>query len=569
MAYHDKYKKVFDEIWKDKVELYGMIVKEEEEEMNKVKGEALKEKDDIGAFIFLIRFEGKINENALADTGSDINTMPYWIYEQLGREEIKKVGVTTIIVKFLILDIPIDRDAPIVVGRGFIYTIGGIVNTPERLFSTFDGICHQTFRAARSDVLRTAKSDSDDEEEYEIKRNKFGAPIYGLKPAAYLNCNDPTERSLALQAVINPLWKISVWKKATMRGNDDEARSSRSKRSRQYEIMEEDILNRMGYDGEIDDMLRIKLREAESNEEIFTSVAWIKAFNINEPIYSELCHEFYSTYEFDEVCADDELQTKKIIKFRLGGRAHSLTLLEFARRLGLYHAEELDDDGFDVYFQEGLRSDENFNTQEYWLSISQDEKLSLSRSQASTIRSPVLRVVNKMITYGLHQNGYANVAWLIARWMKRKGAGTQKESQICYGQFITKNARKARVLNDVVIRSLSALIYCRELDTITLRELIDSKGRLIPEDPQPGVPRVAIPRPPRASMYAAVFEHMAGVYSVTLPGAYLVMLSRIMISIISSTHLSHHIIHRSISSSSRMMMSSVKMTQDGCVSHVF
>ncbi|GKD45976.1 hypothetical protein Tco_1270621, partial [Tanacetum coccineum] len=60
-----------------------------------------------------------------------------------------------------------------------------------------------------SDVLRTAESDSDDEEEYEIKRNKFGAPIYGLKPAAYLNCNDPAERSLALQAVINPFRKIS------------------------------------------------------------------------------------------------------------------------------------------------------------------------------------------------------------------------------------------------------------------------------------------------------------------------------------------------------------------------
>ncbi|GJU26255.1 hypothetical protein Tco_1164876 [Tanacetum coccineum] len=34
----------------------------------------------------------------------------------------------------------------------------------------------------------------------------------------------------------------------------------------------------------------------------------------------------------------------------------------------------------------------------------------------------------------------------------------------------------------------------------TLRELINSNGRLIPEDPQPGVPRVGIPRPPRASM---------------------------------------------------------------------
>ncbi|GKF00800.1 hypothetical protein Tco_0027723 [Tanacetum coccineum] len=72
---------------------------------------------------------------------------------------------------------------------------------------------------------------------------------------------------------------------------------------------------RMSCDGEIDDMLRIRLREAESNKEIFTSMVWIRAFNINESIYAELCHEFYSTYEFDEVCADDELQTKKIIKF--------------------------------------------------------------------------------------------------------------------------------------------------------------------------------------------------------------------------------------------------------------
>ncbi|GJR81219.1 hypothetical protein Tco_0152004 [Tanacetum coccineum] len=330
----------------------------------------------------------------------------------------------------------------------------------------------------------------------------------------------------------------------------------------------------MGCDGEIDDMLRIRVQEAESEEEIFTSVAWIRAFNINEPIYAELCHEFYSTYEFDEVCADDELQSKKIIRFRLGGRAHSLTLLEFARRLGLYQAVELEEDGFNVYFEGGLRSDDNFNATDYWLSISREENLGLSRSHTSTIRNPILRVIHKMITYGLcqrttgydkvqkndlwllsmfdarHQNGYANVAWVIAKWMKRKGAGTQKESQICCGQFISKLARKCRVLTEDVVRSLSAPIYCRDLDTTTLRDLIDSDGKLIPEDPQPGVPRVGIPRPPRASMqdlydrmgrmeirqdaiermeyrqsyhwdrYHGVFEHMAGVYSVPLQGAY-------------------------------------------------
>ncbi|GKC60049.1 hypothetical protein Tco_1087647, partial [Tanacetum coccineum] len=201
-------------------------------------------------------------------------------------------------------------------------------------------------------------------------------------------------------------------------------------------VMNWDILKRMGYDGEIDEMLRIKVREAELGEEIFTFVAWIRAFNINEQIYAEFCHEFYSTYEFDEVCASD--------------------------KLGLYQATELDEDGFNVYFKGGLRSDENFNAKEYWLSISGEENLILSRSHASTIRYPILRVTPE--------------------W-------------ICECGLVD-----CKVDEEEMSWILSALIYCRDLDMTTLRELIDSEGRLIPEDPQPGVPRVGIPRPPRASM---------------------------------------------------------------------
>ncbi|GKA32810.1 retrotransposon ORF1 [Tanacetum coccineum] len=406
-------------------ELDGKIVKEEEETVKRIKGEALKEKEDPRAFILPIRLEGQANENALADTGSDINTMPFHIYVQLGRDDMKKVdrgitminhtqaeamgiltnvlcqvGVTTLIAKFLILDILIDRDSPIVVGRGFLRTIGGIVNAPERLFSTFDGLCHQTFRAARSDFMRNTES----EVEHTMMR---------------LDHHDPNA-----QDNMKP-WKNYCIHKFTMSfcyGKD---------------VAEMQSL-------EINDMLRIRLREAGSNEEIFTSVAWFRAFNINETIYTELCHEFYTTYEFNEVCADDELQSKKIIKFILGGRAHNLTLLEFARRLGLYQAIELEEEGFNVYFEGGLRNDDNFNAHEYWLSISREDNLGLSRSHTSTIRSLVLRVIHKMITYDLcqrmtgydkiqkndlwllsmfdarHQNGYANMAWLIARWMKRK-----------------------------------------------------------------------------------------------------------------------------------------------------
>ncbi|GJY74461.1 hypothetical protein Tco_0478892 [Tanacetum coccineum] len=153
MAYSDKYKRLLDEICLDKMKLDGEMTKEEEEAIIKVKGEALIEKEDPGAFVILIRLKAKIKLNSLAYTSSNIIVMPYSVYKELGREELKnvnrrirmlnhskaepmglfkdvlcQVSVTTIIKKYLILDMPIERDTPILVGRGFLYTCGSILN---------------------------------------------------------------------------------------------------------------------------------------------------------------------------------------------------------------------------------------------------------------------------------------------------------------------------------------------------------------------------------------------------------------------------------------------------------
>ncbi|GJR65144.1 reverse transcriptase domain-containing protein [Tanacetum coccineum] len=315
-----------------------------------------------------------------------------------------QVGVTTLIAKFLILVILIDRDSPIVIGQGFLRKIGGIFNTLERLFSIFDGFCHQTFRAARSDVMRNAESDSDDEEDYKIKRNKFGAPIYGPKPAPYLSYKDPAERSLAIKTVTNPFQKISVWKKAfgfigslpvplknvnwkpDYKGSytkEEEAtgqwrteirltvpyeniylqgfttKKTDRKLSKYHKLWEHVMMRPDHHDPNALDSMKLWKRYyfhkftmssccgkdvtkiqslgwhvAESYYKmIFTGRAWIRAFNINEPIYAEFYHKFYSTMKFDEVCVDDELQTKKIIKFRLGGRAPMVLTEDVVRSL--------------------------------------------------------------------------------------------------------------------------------------------------------------------------------------------------------------------------------------------
>nr|GEZ21003.1 hypothetical protein [Tanacetum cinerariifolium] len=203
-----------------------------------------------------------------------------------------------------------------------------------------------------------------------------------------------------------------------------------------------------------------------------------RAFDINEPIYAKLCHEFYSTYEFNEIVQEDELWSSNLIKFRLARRNHSLTF------------------------------DEHFNAREHWLSISKEEDPHLSRSHASTIRKPVLRVLQKMISYGLYQrtNGHE--------------------------KFITRMARRMNLLSKAVLNGLSTLTYCRALDRITLKELIGPNERLITEAPMPGwvtwryvirqgvVERMAYRQSYQWDRYAEVFDHMAGVYDISLHGAY-------------------------------------------------
>ncbi|GKD33680.1 transposase, Ptta/En/Spm, transposase, Tnp1/En/Spm-like protein [Tanacetum coccineum] len=53
---------------------------------------AIREKNDPGVFVLPIRLEGKYDCHALVDTGSNINVMPYRIYESLGRDKVKPIS---------------------------------------------------------------------------------------------------------------------------------------------------------------------------------------------------------------------------------------------------------------------------------------------------------------------------------------------------------------------------------------------------------------------------------------------------------------------------------------------
>ncbi|GJY56425.1 hypothetical protein Tco_0455540 [Tanacetum coccineum] len=261
--------------------------------------------------------------------------------------------------------------------------------------------------------------------------------------------------------------------------------TAEEKKRKRLEFLKEVFVTK---DVKVDGMNRnLRHSEAQSDEEIFFSVAWVRAFNIREPIYLELCREFYATYEFDEVCTDDELQ-----------------------RLELYHVEELNEEGFDAYFQGGLRSDENFNAR-----LECCIMITYGLCQRTTGYEKIQR--NDLWLLSMfedrHQNGYANVAWVIAKWMKRNGARSQRDSQICCGQFISKIARKSKVLTEETIRSLTPRVQ-----RAPMQDLYERMGSM--EIRQEAIERMEYIQSYHWDRYQGVFEHMVGVYSVPLLGDY-------------------------------------------------
>nr|GEY38790.1 hypothetical protein [Tanacetum cinerariifolium] len=289
---------------------------------------------------------------------------------KFGHKVVKKELIVALkTLKFIIIPKEDNVKPGVVLGRSFMRLTKGIANCRNGIITIYP---RETKKNDDDWDLLLNDLDFGDVPEIEgVEILPFGPSFSTGEP---LTQEEAAREALAID--IRKRFYILKEERPTLGTHHDEARSSRSKCSRQYETVKEamlscvhhpfllwegcsqaaksrystrlaqllsrhiyspcvvdcNMLNHMGCGEVIDEMLTIRLCVAGTDEEIFTSKAWTRDFNIAEPIYSEICHEFYSTYEFDEVCAVDKLRTKKIIKFRLYGRAFSWTLLEFAKR---------------------------------------------------------------------------------------------------------------------------------------------------------------------------------------------------------------------------------------------
>ncbi|GJY30666.1 hypothetical protein Tco_0414161 [Tanacetum coccineum] len=83
----DQHKKLLDSVLLDKLKLDGEVEINEEEATTEVirNYKAIRDKNDLEVFVLPIRIEGKYDTHALADTGLNINVLPYGIYAKIGR----------------------------------------------------------------------------------------------------------------------------------------------------------------------------------------------------------------------------------------------------------------------------------------------------------------------------------------------------------------------------------------------------------------------------------------------------------------------------------------------------
>ncbi|GJZ91307.1 hypothetical protein Tco_0663234, partial [Tanacetum coccineum] len=189
----------------------------------------------------------------------------------------------------------------------------------------------------------------------------------------------------------------------------------------------------------------------DEKQELFTSHAWRRLFEITTPLVREFILKFLSTFRMSDIEIED---------------------------------------GFQVYWlgSERVIPDKG-DLRDYWIEISSDRDFLGPTPSYVFIQDPVRRLCHRMIScsiYGRGQapekvtgvdlfyprsmnQGTANVPYLLAQYMFRHAGGRKSGARLSGGYFIGRLAAHFRLVSDQGLRGLS--MVTRELSMIDLHEL--------------------------------------------------------------------------------------------------
>lgn len=142
------------------------------------------------------------------------------------------------------------------------------------------------------------------------------------------------------------------------------------------------------------------VKKFNHNGVFLTCDGWNRLFRIQEPVYQELCWEYFSTVSFR---GGNDYYNPGNIKFCLGGEYCQCSMVELSWRLGIYDQQLVNTPEFGTFlehchqfFLDGVRGDL------WWSTIA--KKMYIAKSaQEGSIQSPTHRLIHRVISSTINQ----------------------------------------------------------------------------------------------------------------------------------------------------------------------
>ncbi|GJX63581.1 hypothetical protein Tco_0296481 [Tanacetum coccineum] len=202
------YKKKLDEILIGKERLNKKEFSEEDK-VGIIEHGLPKKMCDPGNYVLPVKINGVVEMVALVDTGAS------------AMGEVKNVriqiGYQAYAVDLLILDIPVDPELPLLLGRPFLRTCGAIIDMGRGTLCIDDGVIRHTYfpKPRSKSYVEAFEMEGDDDwlGSFEVGRDEDGNVKYGPIAPLFINIEDDMERALAMEAYFNPFKNVIVFKK--------------------------------------------------------------------------------------------------------------------------------------------------------------------------------------------------------------------------------------------------------------------------------------------------------------------------------------------------------------------
>nr|GEW77193.1 hypothetical protein [Tanacetum cinerariifolium] len=169
---------------------------------------------DPGNYVLPVKINGIVEMVALVDTGASVSVLPYSLYKDLGlgdprpyetnlimannnqakaMGEVKNVRIQiryqAYVVDLLVLDIPVDPELPLLLGRPLLRTCSAIIDMGRGTLYIDDGVIRHTYfpKLRSKSYVKTFKIEGEDDwlGNFEMGRDHDGNAKYGLVASSF------------------------------------------------------------------------------------------------------------------------------------------------------------------------------------------------------------------------------------------------------------------------------------------------------------------------------------------------------------------------------------------------